>query len=67
MRVLHERFTNSQMGRNAVLAFYVVLMVALVVAVDFLFFRHRFRERLIANIAIVVVFAVLYLIFLRRK
>jgi len=55
------------MGRNAVLVFYVVLMVACVVAVDLLFFRHRFRERLIANIAIVLVFAVLYLIFLRRK
>jgi hypothetical protein len=55
------------MGRNVVLVFYVVLMVAIVVAMDFLFFRHRFRERLIANIAIVLVFAIFYLIFLRRK
>jgi len=55
------------MGRNAALVFYVVLMIAIVVAVDFLFFRHRFRERLIANIVIVLVFAVYYLIFLRRK
>ena len=55
------------MGRNAVLVFYAVLMVAIVVAVDFLFFRHRFGERLIANIAIVLVFAVFYVLFLKRK
>jgi hypothetical protein len=55
------------MGRNAVQVFYAVLMVACVVTVDFLFFRHRFRERLIANIAIVLLFAVIYLIFPRRK
>jgi len=55
------------MGRNVVPVFYVVLMVAIVVAVDFLFFRHRFRERLLANITIVLVFAVFYLVFLRRK
>jgi len=55
------------LGRNAVPVFYVSLMVATVVAVDFLFFRHRFGERLIANIAIVLVFAVFYVIFLRRK
>jgi len=55
------------MGRNAIAVFYVVLMIATVVAVDLLFFRHRFRERLIANITIVLVFAVFYLIFLRRK
>ncbi len=41
-------------------------MVAIIVAVDFLFFRHRFRERLIANITIVLVFAVLYSLFHRR-
>ena len=46
---------------------YAVIMVATIVAMDFLFFRHRFRERLVANIVIVLVFVVLYLIFLRRK
>jgi len=55
------------MGRDAVPVFYVALMVATVVAVDLLFFRHRFRERLIANIAMVLVFVVFYLIFLKRK
>lgn len=51
------------MERNTVLIAYVVLMVALIIAVDFLFFRHRFAQRLIANVAIVVIFATLYFIF----
>jgi hypothetical protein len=54
------------MGRQATAVLYVVLMVAVVVAVDFLFFRNRFWERLIANIGIVLVFAAFYLRFLRR-
>lgn len=54
------------MGKNAALIFYIVPMVAIIVSVDFLFFRHSFRERLLANIAIVLAFAVFYLIFLRR-
>jgi hypothetical protein len=55
------------MGRNTVLGLYAVLMVAIVVAVDFLFFRYQFRERLLANIVIVLVFAVFYFVFLKRK
>jgi hypothetical protein len=39
---------------------YVVALVIVIVAADILFFRKRFWERLIANIAIVVVFAALY-------
>jgi hypothetical protein len=53
------------MGRSATVL-YAVAMVALVIAVDVIFFRHHFRERLIANIAIVVVFAVVYLILRQR-
>ena len=37
-----------------------------VVAVDVLFFRHRFWERLIANIGIVLVFGAFYLRLLKR-
>ena len=40
--------------------------VALIVAVDVLFFRHRFWERLFANIGIVVLFAAVYVGFLQR-
>ncbi len=45
---------------------YVVAMAAVIVGVDFVFFRNRFWERLILNIGIVLVFAAFYLRFLRR-
>jgi hypothetical protein len=45
---------------------YVVAMVAVIIGVDFLFFRNRFWERLTVNIGIVLVFAAFYLRFLRR-
>jgi hypothetical protein len=54
------------MGRQATVVLYVVLLTATVVAVDFLFFRSRFWERLIVNIGIVLVFAAFYLRFLKR-
>ena len=54
------------MGRQAITVLYVVLMVATVVTVDFLFFRNRFWERLMVNIGLVLVFAAFYLRFLKR-
>jgi hypothetical protein len=45
---------------------YVVTMVAVIVGVDFLFFRNRFWERLTVNIGIVLVFVAFYFRFLRR-
>jgi uncharacterized membrane protein len=54
------------MGIKATPVLYVALMVAIVVAVDFLFFRNRFWERLLVNIGIVLVFAAFYLSFLKR-
>ena len=54
------------MGRQTTVALYVVLLVAIVVAVDFLFFRNRFWERLTVNIGIVLVFAAFYLRFLKH-
>jgi len=54
------------MGRHVATALYVLAMVAVVVGVDVLFFRHLFRERLIVNIGIVLVFAAFYLRFLKR-
>ena len=44
------------MGRQATLVLYVLALVAVVVGVDVLFFRHRFWERLMVNIGIVLVF-----------
>ena len=54
------------MGRQAAVVLYLIAMVALVVGVDILFFRHQFRERLIVNIGIVLVFGAFYLRFLKR-
>jgi predicted cobalt transporter CbtA len=50
-------------GRQATVALYVLTLVAVVVGVDVLFFRHQFWERLIANVGIVLVFAAFYLRF----
>ena len=46
---------------------YVVPMAAIIVGVDFMFFRHRFWERLIVNAGIVLVFAAFYLRFLKSS
>ena len=54
------------MGRQVAVVLYVMAMVALIVGVDFALLRHRFWERLIVNIGIVLVFAAFYLRFLRR-
>jgi hypothetical protein len=54
------------MGRQAGIVLYVVALVTVVVGVDVLFFRHRFWERLIVNVGIVLVFAAFYLRFLKR-
>jgi len=45
---------------------YVITLIAVVVGVDILFFRHHFGPRLMANVGIVLVFAAFYLRFLKR-
>jgi len=55
------------MGRQIGAVLYVAAMAAVIVGVDFAFFRNRFWERLMANIGIVLVFAAFYLRFLRRS
>jgi hypothetical protein len=54
------------MGKQAVIVIYVLAMVAVVVGVDVLFFRHQFWARLISNVGIVLVFGAFYLRFLKR-
>ena len=54
------------MSRQGTDALYVLAMIAIVVGVDFVFFRSRFWERLTVNIGIVLVFAAFYWRFLRR-
>lgn len=41
-------------------------LVAVVVGVDVLFFRHRFWGRLMVNVGVVLVFAAFYLRFLKQ-
>lgn len=53
-----ERLTPAVVG-------YMLALIASIVCVDVVFFRHQFVERLIANIGIVVAFAAAYFIFLR--
>lgn len=54
------------MGRQAIVVFHVVGMVAVIVAVDVLFFRQHFWLRLIVNVGIVAVFTAFYFRFLKQ-
>lgn len=54
------------MPRNAYVVLYVLVLVAVVVGVDVLFFRNHVWERLIVNVGIVLVFAAFYLRFLKN-
>jgi len=48
------------MSFRAAVVIYVIAMVAVVVGVDILFFRHHAWARLIANIGTVLVFGAFY-------
>jgi hypothetical protein len=56
------------MPRNIYVVVYILVLIAVVVSVDLLFFKNRFWfwERLIVNIGIVLVFAAFYLRFLKN-
>jgi hypothetical protein len=54
------------MGWQKTTALYLVLMAAVIVAIDLLFFKNRFWERLTVNVGIVLVFAAFYFRFLKR-
>ena len=54
------------MSRQIAVVLYVAAMVAIIVAVDVVFFRSRVWERLVVNIGIVLVFAAFYLRFIRH-
>ena len=57
---------KAEMGRQVAVALYVLAMIAVIVGLDFAFFRNRIWERLAANIGVVLVFAAFYLRFLRH-
>jgi hypothetical protein len=58
---------SAEMSGQVAVVLYVLAMAAVIVVVDFVFFRDRFWERLTVNIGIVLVFAAFYLRFLRRQ
>jgi hypothetical protein len=53
--------------RQLSVVFYVLALVAVVVGVDILFFRHQFWERLVVNIGIVLIFWAAYWWFVKRS
>jgi hypothetical protein len=55
-----------EMTRNISVVLYAVVMIAVVVSVDLLFFKNRFWERLTVNIGIILVFAAFYFRFLKN-
>jgi hypothetical protein len=54
------------MGKPLIIVLYVAAMAAVIIGVDFGFFRNRFWERLAVNIGIVLMFGAFYFRFLRR-
>jgi hypothetical protein len=54
------------MPMNIYVVLYVLVLIAVVIGVDLLFFQSRLWERLLSNIGIVLVFAAFYLRFLKR-
>ncbi len=57
---------GMEMTRNMSVVLYIVVMIAVIVSVDLLFFKNRFWERLMVNIGIVLVFTAFYLRFLNH-
>ena len=54
------------MPMNTYIVLFILVLIAVVVSVDLLFFRNLFWERLIVNIGIVLVFAAFYFRFLKN-
>jgi hypothetical protein len=63
---MNDLANKTEMGRQVANVLYVVAMIAVIVGVDFAFFRNRFWERLAVNVGIVLVFVAFYFRFLRR-
>ena len=55
-----------EMTRHMSVVLYILVLIAVVVSLDLLFFKGRFWERLMVNIGIVLVFAAFYLRFLKN-
>lgn len=55
------------MGRQTAGVLFALVMMAAVVGVDVLFFRHHVWLRLLVNVGLVVVFATFYYRFVKRS
>jgi hypothetical protein len=55
-----------EVKRKTFVVLYIVVLIAVVVSVDLLFFRNQTSGRLIANIGIVLVFVAFYWRFLKK-
>jgi hypothetical protein len=55
-----------EMPRGVYVALFVLVLIAVIVGVDLLFFRDHFWARLLSNIGIVLVSAAFYLRFLKN-
>jgi len=55
------------MGHNTAVVLGLVVMIALIVGLDVAFLRDHFALRLVVNVAIVAIFAVLYFSLLRNS
>jgi hypothetical protein len=54
-------------GRQTAGVLFALVMMAAVVGVDVLFFRHHVWLRLLVNVGLVVVFATFYYRFVKRS
>jgi len=54
------------METQTITVLYILLLAAVVVGVDVLFFRNEFWERLTVNIGIVLIFAAFYFRFVKH-
>jgi hypothetical protein len=57
---------RAQLRSHMPAVLYVLLMAAVIVAVDVLFFKNQFWPRLLVNVGIVLVFAAFYFRFQNR-
>ena len=55
------------MTKNTLRALYLVVWIAVIVSVDFLFLRHHTTERLMVNIGMVLGFVAFYMSVLRKR
>ncbi|HKT95848.1 MAG TPA: hypothetical protein VJS30_04855 [Paraburkholderia sp.] len=54
------------MIRNEPVVLYILVLIAVIVSVDFLFLKNRFWVRLVVNIGIVAVFAAAYFALFKK-